>query len=67
MRRKVIHYALNSQDSKWSNISQRAPHDLILGPILSLIYINDLSDSLSSNTKLFTDNALLVLVVNNVI
>ena len=29
----------------------------ILAPLLFLIYINDLSDGLSSNAKLFADNA----------
>ena len=44
---------LNGQHSKWSNKPQgsRSP-----GPLLFLIYINDLSNNLSSNPKLFPDD-----------
>ena len=40
--------------------------DLPLGPLLFLIYINDLSDYLTSNVKLFADEISLFSVVYNV-
>ena len=54
---------LNGQHSKWSNISACVPQGSILGPLLFLIYINDLSDNLSSNPKLFADDTSLFSVV----
>ena len=38
----------------------------ILGPLLFLVYINDLADDLSSNAKLFADDTSLFSVVHNV-
>ena len=49
---------LNGQHSEWSNVSAGIPQGSILGPLFFLIYINDLSDNLSSNPKLFADDLL---------
>ena len=38
----------------------------ILGPLLFLIYINDLADDLSSNVKLFTNDTSFFSVVHDV-
>ena len=57
---------LNGQHSKWSNISACVPQGSILGLLLFLIYINDLSDNLSSNPKLFADDTSLFSVVHHI-
>ena len=54
---------LNGQHSSWDNVTAGLPQGSILEPILFLIYINDLSNDLSSNCKLFADDAS---VVNNI-
>ena len=48
---------LNGQNSSWSNIHAGVPQ----GPLLFLIYINDLSDNLTSYVKLFADDTFSVL------
>ena len=47
---------LNGQHSSWSDVLAGVPQKSILGPLLFLIYINDLSDGLNCNPKLFADD-----------
>ena len=62
-KRRVV---LNSQHSKWSNVSAGVLQGSILGPLLFLIYMNELSDNLSSNPKLFADDTSLFSVVHDI-
>ena len=57
---------LNGQFSKWENITAGAPQGSILGPLLFSIYINDLTEGLTSNAKLFADGASLFSVVHDI-
>ena len=57
---------LNGQHSSWDNVNAGVPQGSILGPLLFLIYINDLCNNLSSNCKLFADDASLFSVANNI-
>ena len=47
---------LNGQTSDWETIQAGVPQGSILGPLFFLIYINDLTDNLNSNVKLFADD-----------
>ena len=47
---------LNDQCSRWSSVLAGVLEDSILGPLLFLIYINDLSENLQSTVKLFPDD-----------
>ena len=48
---------LNGQTSDWETIQAGVPQGSILGPLFFLIYINDLTDNLNSNVKLFADDS----------
>ena len=57
---------LNGQSSTWLPVTAGVPQGSILGPLLFLIYMNDLSNNLSSTAKLFADDTSLFSVVNDV-
>ena len=57
---------LNGQTSFWTEVNAGVPQGSILGPLLFLIYINDLPDGLSSNVKLFADDTSLFSVVYDI-
>ena len=57
---------LNDQTSPWANIEAGAPQGSKIGPLLFLIYIDDLSDNLSTTAKLFADDKTLFSIVQNV-
>ena len=57
---------LNGQTSDWADVKAGVPQGSILGPLLFLIYINDLPEGLKSNAKLFADDTSLFSVVNDV-
>ena len=56
---------LNGQSSSWTNVKTGVPQGSILGPMLFLLYINDLADGLSSNTKRFADDTSLFSVIHD--
>ena len=56
---------LNGQTSSWRPILARVPQGSILGPLLFVIYINDLPNILKSNAKLFADDTSLFTIVKD--
>ena len=42
--------------SKWTGVNAGVPRVSILGPLLFMIYINDLADGSSLNAKLFAED-----------
>ena len=56
---------LNGKTSKWGDVKTGVPQGSILGPLLFLVYINDVTDNLICNVKLFADDVSLYTVVHN--
>ena len=45
------------QDSNWMSIQAGVPQGSVLGPLLFLVYINDLTDNINSEMRLFADDS----------
>ena len=48
---------INGQSSEWTDVSSGVPQGSVLGPLLFIMYVNDLPDEVQSFTKLFADDA----------
>ena len=63
LKDKKQRVALNGQNSACVNVEAGVPQSSILGPLFFLIYLNDLSENLVSNPKLFPDGASLISII----
>ena len=57
---------LNGIESDWASVHSGVPQGSVLGPLLFLIYINDLTDNISSTMKLYADDSSLFIKVKNI-
>ena len=48
---------LNGKESSWKHIQAGVPQGSVLDPLLFLVYINDLTDNISSDMRLFADDS----------
>ena len=65
LSRRFQRVVLNGQTSSWRPVLAGVPQGSIMGPLLFLIYINDLPNELKSNVKLFADDTSLFTVVKD--
>ena len=57
---------LNGNESNWTSLKAGIPQGYVLGPLLFLIFINDLTDNISSDMRLFADDSSLFTCVKGV-
>ena len=62
-KQRIVH---NCQSSNWVDVNAGVPQGSIIGPLLFLIYINDLPEGLITNAKLFADDTSLFSVVRDI-
>jgi hypothetical protein len=58
-------FLLDGTHSSTCDVDSGAPQGTVLGPLLFLIFVNDLLEYVTSNARLFADDCLLYRVINN--
>ena len=58
LKNRRQHVVVNGKSSSWQNVTSGIPQGSVIGPVLFILYINDLPDSLKygSNVYLFADD-----------
>ena len=56
---------LNGISSDWTDVISGVPQGSVLGPILFILYVNDLPDKVKSYCKIFADDTKLYKEINN--
>ena len=56
---------INGELSSWKPVTSGVPQGSVLGPILFIIFINDLPDAVSCGVKLYADDTKIYAVVNS--
>ena len=66
LNNRLQRVVLNGQNSSWVPVFAGVLQGSVLGPLLFLIYTNDLAEGILWPTKLFADGTSLFSVVNNI-
>ena len=53
---RVQQVSINGNTSEWGEVTSGVPQGSILGPVLFIIYVNELPSLVSSNIKMFADD-----------
>ena len=56
---------INGQNSEWAPFQSGVPQGSVLGPLLFLIFVNDLETGISCNVKFFADDVSLFSIVHD--
>ena len=66
LSRRKQRVTINGQYSKWGNLNAGVPQGSVLGPLLFLVYINDMTSVVDhSRVRLYADNTCHFIEVNN--
>ena len=61
----MVHNSNTKASSDWGAIETGVPQGSVLGPFLFLVHVNDIVKEVSCGLKLFADDTLLYITVNN--
>ena len=56
---------VNGSQSDWVGIQSRVPQGSVLGPLLFILYVNNVPDLIESNLKMFADDTKIYLVIKS--
>ncbi len=56
LENRLQRVVINGKSSDWSQVASGIPQGSVLGPVLFLIYINDLPNVVNNIAKLFADD-----------
>ena len=59
------HVVLPGASSSWTSVKAGVPQGSILGPLLFLLYINDIVEDINSTIRLFADDTSLHIIVDD--
>ena len=57
---RIQHVMINASYSDYANIETGVPQSSVLGPLLFLVYINDLEKNIKSNVNFFADDTVIL-------
>ena len=61
-QQKVI---LNGSSSQWTEVTSGVPQGSVLGPLLFILYVNDITDGVQSSLEMFADDSKLYRIIQN--
>ena len=65
LTKRTQRVVVNGESSEWVPIKSGVPQGTVLGPLLFLLYLNDLPDNISSEVRLFADDCVLYRSITN--
>ena len=65
MKVRQMRTVVKDENLEWRKMKRRVPQGSVLVPIMFLIYVNDMTEGVSSYISLFADNAKLIKKIRN--